>query len=59
LFFHRRTFPAWENAMSSRLKRAEYLDRLTARFSYGVIGLTILIFAGQGIRFLIQSGAFQ
>jgi hypothetical protein len=35
------------------------LDRLSARFSYTLIAFTILYFAGQGIRYLIQSGALS
>jgi hypothetical protein len=33
------------------------LDPLSARFSYALIAFTSLYFAGQGIRYLIQSGA--
>jgi hypothetical protein len=33
------------------------LDRLSARFAYAVIAATVLLFAGQGVRYLIQSGA--
>jgi hypothetical protein len=35
---------------------AAKLDRLTARFAYGVIAATVLIFGGQFVRYLIQSG---
>ncbi len=38
---------------------AAKLDRLTARFAYAVIAATVLIFAGQGVRYLILSGALS
>ena len=45
-------------AVTSRRLRAQRRDALTARFAYVVIAATVLIFAGQGIRYLIQSGVF-
>ena len=44
---------------AAREARFQYLDRLTARFAYAVIAATVLIFAGQGVRYLIQSGALS
>jgi hypothetical protein len=32
------------------------LDRLSARFAYVVIAANVVIFAGQGIRYLINAG---
>jgi hypothetical protein len=45
--------PAEHRALAAKL------DRLTARFAYIVIAATVLIFAGQGVRYLIQSGALS
>lgn len=39
---------------AAREARSRYLDRLTARFAYAVIGATVLIFAGQFIRWAVQ-----
>lgn len=44
---------------AAREARSRYLDRLTARFAYGVIAATVLIFGGQFVRYLIQSGALS
>lgn len=38
---------------AERASRAEYLDRISARFSYGVIALTVLFFGGQFIRWIV------
>lgn len=43
--------PAEHRALAAKL------DRLTARFAYYVISATVLIFGGQIVRYLIQSGA--
>lgn len=42
---------------AERRDRFQRLDRLTARFAYCVIGSTALIFGGQFVRYLFQSGA--
>lgn len=44
---------------AERRELFQRLDRLTARFAYSVIAANALIFAGQGIRYLIQSGALS
>lgn len=44
---------------AERRALAAKLDRLTARFAYAVIAVTFLIFAGQGARYLIQSGTLS
>lgn len=41
---------------AERRDRFQRLDRLTARFAYYVIAATVLIFGGQFVRYLIQSG---
>lgn len=49
----------------AKLPRAERrdliarLDRLSARFSYAIIVAAVLLFAGQGARWAIQSGALS
>jgi hypothetical protein len=37
-----------------RVSRAEYLDRLTARFSYTVMALTALLFAFHAVRYALR-----
>ena len=44
---------------ADRRVQAQRLDRLTARFAYIVMALTALMFIGQGVRYLIQSGALS
>ena len=39
---------------AAREARSRYLDRLTARFAYGVIAATVLIFGGQLIRWAVS-----
>jgi len=43
--------PAEHRALAAKL------DRLTARFAYVVIAATVLMMAGQIVRYVIQSGA--
>jgi hypothetical protein len=38
---------------AERESRAVYLDRLSARFGYGVVALTIVFFGGQMIRWFV------
>jgi hypothetical protein len=37
-----------------RVSRAEILDRLTARFSYAVMALTVLLFASHAVRYALR-----
>lgn len=39
---------------AAREARSRYLDRLTARFAYGVIALNVLFFGGQMIRWAVS-----
>jgi hypothetical protein len=41
---------------AERHRLFQRLDRLTANFAYVAIAATVVIFAAQGIRYLIQSG---
>lgn len=45
--------PAQRRALAAKL------DRLSARFAYVVIAATFLIFGGQIVRYVIQSGALS
>lgn len=44
---------------AQRARLAAKLDRMTARFAYGVIGAVLILFAFHGVRWLIQSGVLS